>query len=218
MGNWSTMTFLSIQNNYMNLLDAGSDACGSMERQFPTQMSKFDLNSYLKKGRQGPGCNFNGHSIYYILREESPIELENRWPTFASAYISYLKSIRELHKVLTAEELSEHRIILNEFRVHFNYLCWVWSQHDPVGIILTGPIRLSKKQTLNSQKTTHSTLKIFERKHNFRVNRVIATPKSQEKSLKSIVWHNSKKAGFTPPSRFKKTNSPIIVFPQMTNQ
>ena len=48
-------------------------------------------------------------------------------------------------------------------------------------------------------ETTHSTFKISERQHNFHVNRMLGTPVHKEKAMKSIVWHNTRKAGFTPP-------------------
>ena len=57
-------------------------------------------------------------------------------------------------------------------------------------------------------ETTHSTFKISERQHNFHVNRMLGTPVHREKAMKSIVWHNTRKAGFTPPSMFKLRKSP----------
>ena len=56
-------------------------------------------------------------------------------------------------------------------------------------------------------ETTHSTLKLSERQHNFHVNRMLRTPAHREKAMKSIVWHNTRKAGFTPPSMFKLRKS-----------
>ena len=40
-----------------------------------------------------------------------------------------------------------------------------------------------------------------------KVNRKIGTQKHKENSLKSIVWHNSRRAGFTPPSKFRIRSS-----------
>ena len=48
----------------------------------------------------------------------------------------------------------------------------------------------------------HYALKNEDRTHNFKVKRMIGTPVHKEKMFKSIVWHNSKRAGFTPPSDF----------------
>ena len=44
-------------------------------------------------------------------------------------------------------------------------------------------------------ETAHATFKISERLHGLKVNRKIGTEKHKENSLKSIVWHNSRRAG-----------------------
>ena len=63
-------------------------------------------------------------------------------------------------------------------------------------------------------EASHYTLKNEDRTHGFRVKRAIGTPVHMEKSLKSLVWHNSKRAGLTPPSEFrmrKSSYSPLNV-------
>ena len=61
-------------------------------------------------------------------------------------------------------------------------------------------------------ETTHSTLKISERQYNFHVKRMLGTPVRREKAMKWIVWHNTQKAGFTPPSMFKlRKSSPHVM-------
>ena len=63
-------------------------------------------------------------------------------------------------------------------------------------------------------ETTHSTFKISEKQHNFHVNRMLGTPVHLEKAIKSIVWHNTGKAEFTPPSMFKmRKSSPYVMSP-----
>lgn len=52
-------------------------------------------------------------------------------------------------------------------------------------------------------ETAHSVFKTSERTHMFKVNKMLGTPGHQEKSLKSLVWHNSRRAGFTPPDHFR---------------
>ena len=52
-------------------------------------------------------------------------------------------------------------------------------------------------------ESSHYSFKKEERTHGFKVKRAIGTPKHLEKSLKSLVWHNSKRAGFTPPSKLQ---------------
>ena len=65
-------------------------------------------------------------------------------------------------------------------------------------------------------ETTHSTLKISERQHIFYINRMLGTPVHREKAMESIVWHNTQKAWFTPPSMFKlRKNSPYVMSPNI---
>ena len=52
-------------------------------------------------------------------------------------------------------------------------------------------------------ESSHYSFKKEERTHGFKVKRAIGTPKHLEKSLKSLIWHNSKRAGFTPPSKLQ---------------
>ena len=61
-----------------------------------------------------------------------------------------------------------------------------------------------------------TTFKISERQHNFHVNRMLWTPLHKENAMKSIVWHNTRKARFTPPSMFKlRKNSPYVMSPNL---
>ena len=58
-------------------------------------------------------------------------------------------------------------------------------------------------------ESSHYSFKKEERTHGFKVKRVMDTPKHLEKSLKSLIWHNSKRAGFIPPSKLQlRNNSP----------
>ena len=58
-------------------------------------------------------------------------------------------------------------------------------------------------------ESSHYSRKKEKRTHGFKVKRAFGTPKHMEKSLKSLIWHNSKRAGFTPPSKLQlRTNSP----------
>ena len=60
-------------------------------------------------------------------------------------------------------------------------------------------------------ETTHSTFKMSERIHKFRISRKIGTPVHQEMALKSLVWHNSKRAGFVSPQEFRiRKSSPKV--------
>ena len=49
----------------------------------------------------------------------------------------------------------------------------------------------------------HSVFKILERTHGFKVNRMLGTPIHEKKSVISLIWHNSRRAGFTPANKFR---------------
>ena len=60
-------------------------------------------------------------------------------------------------------------------------------------------------------ETAHSTFKMSERIHKFKISRKIGTPVHQEMALKSLVWHNSKRAGFVSPQDFRlRKSSPRV--------
>ena len=48
-------------------------------------------------------------------------------------------------------------------------------------------------------ESSHYSIKNEDRTHGFKVKRAIGTPLHKEKALKSIIWHNSKRAGFILP-------------------
>ena len=77
------------------------------------------------------------------------------------------------------------------------------------GIFSLNPIAPPLIKYTNGEftETVHSNFKISERTHGFQVNRMIVTPIHAEKSLKSLVGHNSRRAGFTPPSKFSLRKS-----------
>ena len=62
-------------------------------------------------------------------------------------------------------------------------------------------------------ESSHYSIKREDSTHNFKVKRALGTPMHKEKALKSLIWHNSRRAGFTPPSHLKlrKTSSPLNV-------
>ena len=82
---------------HTNLLGAGNDACECLEKHFPAEMFNFYAYNPLKKNGQGPGGKFDGPSIKFILREEILCQLENLLPVNASSFISYLRSLSNLH-------------------------------------------------------------------------------------------------------------------------
>ena len=58
-----------------------------------------------------------------------------------------------------------------------------------------------------------------KRTHGFRVNRMLGTPGHKEKALKSIMYHNVLKAGFTPPGKFTfRKSTPRNMSPFINDQ
>ena len=56
-------------------------------------------------------------------------------------------------------------------------------------------------------ESTHYSIKNEERTHNFKVKRMMGTPIHIEKSKKSLVWHNSRRLGMTPPEKLRLRRS-----------
>ena len=49
----------------------------------------------------------------------------------------------------------------------------------------------------------HSTVRKNEETHQLKVTRHLASPMHLKKALKRHIWHNSKKAGYVPPIKFR---------------
>ena len=52
-------------------------------------------------------------------------------------------------------------------------------------------------------ETCHSTIRITEETPALKVTRHLGSPMHVKKDLKSHIWHNSKKAGYFPPNKFR---------------
>ena len=121
--------------------------------------------------------------------------------------------------------MGDYQLILHDFRTNFNYLYEEFKLPMTLKIhVIYDHYEFFFENSGNSMKftngefteTTHSTFKISERQHNFHVNRMLGTPVHREKAMKSIVWHNTRKAGFTPPSMFKlRKSSPYGMSPNL---
>ena len=60
---------------------------------------------------------------------------------------------------------------------------------------------------------------VSERTHGFHVNRMLGTPGHKEKALKSIMYHNVLKSGFTPPGKFTfRKSTPRNMSPLLMTQ
>ena len=96
---WRSCSLFLLINN---LLGAGNDVCDKLETNYPNEMENFYAENHLKKSGQGAGGKFNRPSIKHILKEENLCQLENMLPVSASAFISYLRSLRNLHELCVA--------------------------------------------------------------------------------------------------------------------
>ena len=54
-------------------------------------------------------------------------------PVSASAFISYLRSLRNLHELCVAEELGDYQAVLYDFKTNFDYL---YEEFNPLKIII----------------------------------------------------------------------------------
>ena len=84
-------------------------------------MENFYAENHLKKSGQGAGGKFNRPSIKHILKEENLCQLENMLPVSASAFISYLRSLRNLHELCVGEELGNYQAVLYDFQTNNYY-------------------------------------------------------------------------------------------------
>ena len=109
-----------------------------------------------------------------------------------------------------------NQMILYDFSVNFNYL------HDNFGLNMTMKVHIilhhyqdyfdwtgKTMRFTNGEfvESTHYSIKNEEKTHNFKVKRLMGTPKHLEKSMKSLVWHNSRRVGMTSPEKLKLRRS-----------
>ena len=156
----------------------------------------------------------------YVLRDEVLSELEENLPEIFSPFFSYFRSISSLHFLCTARELEDYNLVIHDFKVNFDYL------FDNFGLNMSLKVHiildhykeyfdLAGKTLRHTNgefvESSHYSIKNEDRTHGFKIKRVIGTPLHREKALKSIIWHNSKRAGYTPPSQFKLKSSPLNI-------
>ena len=137
-------------------------------------------------------------------------------PVSASAFISYLRSLRNLHELCVAEELGDYQAVLYDFKTNFDYL------YEKFYLPMTLKIYVildqyndyfkwtNKTMRLTNEEFTemaHSTFKMSERIHRFKIFRKIGTLVHKDMALKSLVWHNSKRAGYVSPGDFQLRKS-----------
>ena len=110
----------------------------------------------------------------------------------ASSFVSYLRSLRTLHELCVAENLGDYENILFDFKTNFDFL------HEEFNLPMTLKIHVIidhysdyfqwTNQTMrltNTEftETAHSTFKMSERIHKFKISRKIGTPIHKEMAL-----------------------------------
>ena len=120
----------------------------------------------------------------------------------------------------TKQQLGDYEAVLYGFQTTFDYL------YEEFNLPMTLKIHVivhhykqyfewtdKTMRFTNAEftETAHSTLKMSERIHKFKITRKIGTPIHKEMALKSLVWHNSKRAGYVSPNDFRiRKSSPRV--------
>ena len=85
-------------------------------------MNAFYLSKRVKKSGQGIGGKFNGVYIKELLENQNLSDLKQSLPEEGHVFVSYLKSIRELHRLCTAKDLGNYEEVIDNFRKQFYQL------------------------------------------------------------------------------------------------
>ena len=100
-----------------------NDAVSKLESYYPCEMENFFKNLSLKRSGQRPGNQFNGPSLKTILKEDSLEMLYSILPVNGHAFISYFRSLKEVHRICLAQEIDpEYRKIITDFENIFNLM------------------------------------------------------------------------------------------------
>ena len=75
----------------------------------------------LKKSGKGPGGKFNCSKIKHLIKEETLTELEKVLPAEENVFVTYLRSIRELHRVCISSNFDLHEAEVTLFNFEQNF-------------------------------------------------------------------------------------------------
>ena len=112
----------------------------------------------------------------------------------------------------TAVELHNSEEVINDFRISFNFLYDNYKMNmtlkthvifDHYGDYFQWTKKTFRHTSGEFVEATHATFKKEERLHGFKVIRKIGTPDHREKALKSLIWHNCRRAGHIKAGKFK---------------
>ena len=135
--------------------------------------------------------------------------MDSPLPPECELVISYLKNLREIHRVCLAKEIDpDYEVILANFEDNFNYL------YDNFDLNMTYKVHViihhfktyfemtnTTMRVTNGEfvETLHNSLRIHEENHGFKVVRKLGSATHLRKAKQSLVMFNSKRAGFSPP-------------------
>ena len=84
-------------------------------------IQKFYKKHGLKKSGDGPGGKFNGPKVKHIIEDKTLDELEDILPQEEVIFTSYLRSIRELHRICITSDFKEAEAELAIFNFEHNF-------------------------------------------------------------------------------------------------
>ena len=174
----------------------------------------------VNKSHKGAGGKLQGPDVKLLLQERNLNELEQGLPSNAEHFISYLRSLRELHRICLDKELdTDFALVLNDYETNFDYLythfglnmtlkCHVILHHYEFYFLSTG--KTFRDTNGEFVETVHSSLRIHEESHGYKVVKQIGSPGHLKKSQQSITSFNSLRAGFCSPKDFtlRRKSSP----------
>ena len=95
----------------------------------------FEIKHHIKSSVQRPGGDFNGPTIKNILKNKNLTNLINFLPLHLSPFVEYLRTIENVHILLTAKTLPQnYKNILADFREKLDYLYYNFNQSMTVKI------------------------------------------------------------------------------------
>ena len=146
-------------------------------------------------------------------------------PEEAEHFVSYMRSIRELHRICLAEDLDQDfPSIIQNVQENFDYLFQNFSLNMTlkVHVILhhysyyfTNTGKTFKDTNGEFVESLHNSLRLHEESHRMKVVRKLGTPGHMKISQASLASFNVKKAGFSPAQSFslRQKSSPQCLTP-----
>ena len=127
-------------------------------------------------------------------------------------FIKHLECIKDLHTECVGESLVQYNEVIHDFKSSFDKM---YRKFNMNMILKTHIIyhhledyfdwTETTLKYLNGEfvETAHSTLRKHEEAHGFKVSINKGSNIHIAKALKSHIWYNVKRAGFTPSSKFR---------------